>query len=150
MEVAHEKSFVNSLRTVHNIPSIGFVVTLTTEVIWNESQWSSFANDSIPEKYISKIDGKIYDFDPSRKDEAEFKSILRIPNRVTEKVDSLPPMLNFNINVTKEIKDFMRVSFFANNMFRSYPIAQSDRVKSTYYQRNIPFFFGLNLSLKIK
>lgn len=150
MEVAHEKSFVNSLRTVHNIPSIGFVVTLTTEVIWNESQWSSFANDSIPEKYISKIDGKIYDFDPSRKDEAEFKSILRIPNRVTEKVESLPPMLNFNINVTKEIKDFMRVSFFANNMFRSYPIAQSDRVKSTYYQRNIPFFFGLNLSLKIK
>ncbi len=150
MMVTKEKSTVTSLRAVHNIPSIGFVVTLTTEVIWNESSWVVYGNDSIPLKYISKTDGQIYDFDPSRQSEPEFKSIIRPVARTMDIVESLPAMINFNINITKEIKDFLRVSFFANNMFRSYPVAQSDRVKSNYYQRNIPYFFGLNLALKIK
>lgn len=150
MIVEHDKSAVTSLRAVHNIPSIGFVVSLTTEFIWNRSDWTVYGNDSIPVKYISKIDGNIYDFDADRRDEAEFKTLLRPVDRTLEMVESLPPMVNFNINVTKDIKDFLRVSFFANNMFRSYPIAQSDRVKSKYYNENIPFYFGLNLALKIK
>lgn len=150
MEVDYQKSFLTSLRAVHNIPSIGFVVTLTAEVFWNESDWTVYGNDSIPLKYISNADGKIYDFDPARKDEAEFKKIIRPVARTREIVESYAPMVNFNINITKEIKDFLRVSFFANNMFRYYQIAQSDRVKSNYSKRNIPYFFGLNFALKIK
>ncbi|WP_039052653.1 TonB-dependent receptor plug domain-containing protein [Sphingobacterium sp. T2] len=150
MTVLNEKSTVSSLRTIHNIPSIGFVVTLTTEFIWNESDWTTYGNDSIPIKYISKIDGQIYDFDPSRKDESEFKVLLRPVSRTLETVESLPTMVNFNLNLTKEIRDYIRVSFFANNIFRYYQIAQSDRVKSNYYKRNIPYYFGLNLAVKLK
>lgn len=150
MAVEYQKSFLTSLRAVHNIPSIGFVVTLTAEVFWNESDWTVYGNDSIPEKYISKTDGKIYDFDPANVNSAEFQNIIRPVARTNEIVESYSPMVNFNINVTKEIKDFLRVSFFANNMFRYYQIAQSDRVKSNYTTRNIPYFFGLNVALKIK
>src|SRR5690606_11083037 len=149
MMVVHQRSTVTSLRATHNIPKIGLVLTLTTEVNWNEADWTVYGNDSIPVKYISKHDGKLYDFDRSKKDEAEFASLLRPVSRTDEIVESFPTYLNFNLNITKEIKDFMRVSFFANNVFRSYPYSQSDRVKSRYYDRNIPFFFGLNVALKL-
>lgn len=150
MIVSIEKATSTAIRATHNIPSIGLVVTLTAETIWNESDWKLYGNDSIPVKYISKFDGQVYDFDPNRKDEDEFKSIMRRVARPDEVVESLPAFFNFNINITKEIRDFMRVSFFANNMFRSYPMHQSDRVKTDYISRNAsyPFFFGLNLALK--
>lgn len=150
MTVDNDKSTVTTLKTTHNIPSIGFVVTLTTEVIWNESDWKTYGNDSIPSHYISKLDGQVYDFDVARKDEAEFKTLLRPHTRTEEIVESLPPMINFNLNITKEIKDIVRISFFANNAFRSYPVAQSDRINSEYYKRNLPFYFGFNVGLKIK
>ncbi len=152
MEVGYDKALNTSIRATHNIPSIGLVVTLTAEGIWQESDWTVYGNDSIPTNYISKYDGQVYDFDVNKKDEAEFKSIMRKVTRPYEVVESLPSFFNFNINITKEIRDFMRVSFFANNMFRSYPNHRSDRIKTQYISRNAsyPFFFGLNLGLTIK
>lgn len=149
MVVANSQSLVTSLRAVHNIPDIGFVISLTTDFIWSEFGWDSFGNDSIPVKYISKFDGEVRDFDPNRMTEPEFQSLLRPINRITETKETNPLLVNFNINVTKEIKDFVKVSFFANNMFRYYQIVQSDRVKSNYRQRNIPFYFGLKVGVKL-
>lgn len=64
---------------------------------------------------------------------------------------SMPPILCMNINVTKEIRDFMRISFFANNMFRSTPIWESKKNPGSYTRRNAnTFFFGAALSIKIK
>ncbi len=149
MVVANSQSLVTSLRAVHNIPNIGFVISLTTDFIWSEMGWNSFGNDSIPVKYISKHNGQVLDFDPSRMDEPEFKSLLRPVNRITEIKETNPLLVNFNVNVTKEIKEFVKVSFFANNMFRYYQIVQSDRVKNNYRQRNIPFYFGLKVGVKL-
>lgn len=149
MAVRYDKSTVTAIKATHNIAPIGLVVTLTTDIIWNESDRTVYGNDSIPVKYISKYDGLIHDYDVNRKGEEEFNALLRPVVRTLETTESLPAMVNFNINVTKEIRDFMRVSFFANNMFRHYPIAQSDRIKSVYYERNIPFFFGFRVGVKI-
>ena len=41
--------------------------------------------------------------------------------------ESYSPYFCFNLNVTKEISNMLRVSFFANNMFRSYPRRESKR-----------------------
>ncbi len=107
----YDQSAVTTLRATHNIPRLGFVITFTTQVIWNESNWQRYGNDSIPVKYISKEDGQVYDYDYKRKDEPEFKDLLRNVNRLTEITESWPPLVTFNINVTKEISDYMRVSF---------------------------------------
>ncbi|WP_341836771.1 TonB-dependent receptor plug domain-containing protein [Chitinophaga pollutisoli] len=145
----YDQSAVTMLRATHNIPRLGFVVTFTTQVIWNESNYQRFGNDSIPVKYISKEDGQVYDYDVKRKDEPEFKDLLRNVNRITEVKESWPPLVTFNINVSKEIADYMRVSFFANNMFRTYQRAESKRVPGTYEKRGNRFFYGLELSLKL-
>lgn len=141
--------FSTALRATHNIPEIGFVVTLTAETIWNQRDKYEFGNDTIPVYYISKYDGKQYLFDESKKEDPEFKAILR--NREDSKyiTESYPPLMNFNINFTKEISDFMRVSFFANNMFRRYPIVASKRTPGSYIKRNKNFFFGLEVNLLI-
>lgn len=140
---------VTALRVTHNIPDIGFVVTLTAQTIWKESNWYQFGNDSIPVKYIDKTDGKVYDFDASKKEESAFKPLIR---KVSEKdyiKESFSPIFAFNLNVTKEIGSHFRMSFFANNFFRSYPIAEYKRAPGTYKKRNNSFFFGMNLSLTI-
>lgn len=64
---------------------------------------------------------------------------------------SMPPILCININLTKEIRNFMRISFFANNMFRSTPIWESKVYPGKYTRRNAKtFFFGAALSVKIR
>lgn len=150
MQKRNDQEFVTSLRSTHNIPRIGFVVTLTTQVVWNQSNWNKFGNDSIPVKYIDKTTGVVHDFDPARKNEPEFKSLLRPVSTRDYIKESYPPLLAFSLNVTKEIADYMRVSFFANNMFRSYPISESKRNPGTYVSRNGSYFFGLELALTLK
>ncbi len=142
--------FSTALRATHNIPEIGFVVTLTAETIWNERDRYLFGNDTIPIAYISKHDGLQYDFDPAKKDEPEFRSIIRQREDSKYITETFPPLFNFNINLTKDIRDFMRVSFFANNMFRSYPIAESKRHPGKLYKRNKSFFFGLEVNILIR
>jgi len=149
MTARYDRSAVTTVKATHNIPKIGLAITLTADIIWNESDWTVYGNDSIPTHYINKVDGQVHAFNLSDRELPEFKALLRPVARTLEVKDSYPPMVNFNINLTKEIRDFMRISFFANNMFRHYPVAQSDRVRSVYYTRNIPFFFGFKLGVKI-
>ncbi|NJI71997.1 TonB-dependent receptor [Sphingobacterium kitahiroshimense] len=146
---SYEQSMTSTLTTTHNIPKIGFVVTLRTQVIWNEINWNTFGNDSIPIKYISKFDGKVHDFDPAQSENPEFKPLMRNINRLNAIRESFSPLLSFHINISKEIADLGRISFFANNMFRHYQIASSQRIKGYYYKRNVPYYFGMELSFKL-
>lgn len=136
-----------TLRATHNIPGIGFVVTLAAQAVWKDANWYKFGNDTIPVKYISKADGQVYDYDPAQKDVPEFKLLLRQRSDKSYIKESFPPLFSFNMNITKEIGDFVRVSFLANNMFRSYPLAKYKR-SSSYYTRNERFYFGMELALK--
>jgi len=153
-EVNHSTATTTNLRITHNIPRIGFVVTVTAGVKWYERSFTSYRNDSIPVKYISRLDGKVYDVDPSRLGEEEFQAIDRRPmldERRLLRESAMPPLLCINVNLTKEIRNFMRISFFANNMFRSTPIWESDVYPGSYTRRNADtFFFGAALSIKIR
>ena len=149
MSKSNIQRFISSARVTHNIPEIGFVVTLTFQAIWNESQWYSFGNDSIPVKYISKNDGKVYDFDYSKRNDPEFITLLRQVETKKYIKEKYAPAYTFNINLTKEVGDFLRMSFFANNMFRSYPTVTSKREQTVRLSRQQDFFFGLELSLTL-
>ena len=150
MSKYNTEQFVTTLRLTHNIPEIGFVITLTSQAIWKDANWYTMGNDSIPVKFISKNDGLVYDFDPAKKDEPEFTGIIRNVNdkvRIKESLSS--PVFCFNINLTKEIGKHLRLSFFANNLFSSYPKRESKRYPREYLTYNNPFFFGLELGLKL-
>lgn len=151
---SYRQQFATTLRATHNLPQIGFVVTLTAQAVWNQANWKTFGNDTIPVGYIS-LDNKVTMFPAGKYTSTEqvkadgLDYLLQTPNHSHAIKESYNPYFCFNINVTKEISDMLRVSFFANNMFRSYPRMESKRNPGTYNQLNNRFFFGLELSLTL-
>ena len=152
---SYRQQFVTSLRATHNMPQIGFVVTLTAQAIWQQSNWKVFGNDSIPVGYIALEDASVHMFDKGQYTttaqlEADgYGYMLQNPNHSQAVKESYKPYLCFNMNVTKELGERLRVSFFANNMFRSYPRVESKRNPGTYVTLNNRFYFGLELSLTL-
>lgn len=152
---SYRQRFVSTLRATHNLPKLGFVVTLTAQAVWQDANWKTFGNDSIPMGYLSVEDGSVNMFKPGQytttqqfKD-AGLSYLLQTPNHSNAIKESYNPYFCFNLNVTKEIGDMMRVSFFANNMFRSYPRMESKRNPGTFVTMNNRFYFGLELSLTL-
>lgn len=154
-DTSTDENLSTALRITHNIPRIGFVVTLTAETVWKDANWGTYGNDSIPVGFVSIKDGSSHFFEdgkytsPDQLREEGLDYLLRTPGRhplLTK--ESYKPYFCFNINVTKEIGDMMRVSFFANNMFRSYPRRESRRDKGSYTLLNNRFYFGVELALK--
>lgn len=151
---SYRQQFATTLRATHNLPQIGFVVTLTAQAVWNQANWKTFGNNTIPVGYISLNnevtmfpEGKYTSTEQVKADGLDY--LLQNPNHSHAIKESYNPYFCFNMNVTKEISDMFRVSFFANNMFRSYPRMESKRNPGTYTQLNNRFFFGLELSLTL-
>ena len=151
---SYRQQFATTLRATHNLPQIGFVVTLTAQAVWNQANWKTFGNDTIPVGYISLEnevtmfpEGKYTSTEQVKADGLDY--LLQNPSHSQAIKESYSPYFCFNMNVTKEISDMLRVSFFANNMFRSYPRMESKRNPGTYTQMNNRFFFGLELSLTL-
>ena len=57
--INYQQQFVTTLRATHNIPRIGFVVTMTAQAIWQQSNWNTFGNDSIPIGYLALEDASV-------------------------------------------------------------------------------------------
>lgn len=156
----YNERFVTAVRLTHNLPRIGFVVTLTGQTVWKQSNWSRFSGDELPIGYMSREDGKAYwfaDQDIEFADLDDFKAsdygyMYRDANHLSEIRESYHPYFLFNMNVTKEIGNIMRVSFFANNMFRSYPRRKSDRIPGGVLLMNSlnnRYYFGVELQVTL-
>ena len=152
---SYRQQFVTTLRAIHNIPRIGFVVTMTAQAIWQKSDWKTYGNDSIPVGYLALEDASVNMFEPGKYTTAQqmkdagYGYMLQNVSHSNAIKESYSPYFCFNLNVTKEISDMLRVSFFANNMFRSYPRRESKRTPGSYTVLNNRFFFGLELSLTL-
>ena len=151
----YEERLATTLRATHNIPEIGLVVTLSAQAVLQERDWATYGNDSIPVGYIA-LDGKTNWFKGNEFKTAEdlknseYGYMWRSVSHSGAIKQGLDPYFQFNLNVTKEISDMLRVSFFANNMFRSYPKTASKRSLGSYltgYTNR--FFFGLEMSLTL-
>lgn len=146
------EQFLSTLRVTHNIPKIGFVITLTTQANWYSKMWTDYKNDEMFIKYISAADGKVYDFNPAWTDLPEFSYMFdqRDPNR--KKGEKYFTTVVFNLNLSKEIGDFLTASFFVNNMFNSRPLYESKTSPGSYIELNAdaPLFFGFDVKLKIR
>lgn len=150
-----------TFRFTHNIPQIGFVVTLAAQANWFTKTWTEYGNDTMFEKFIAGKDftgadgksykaGEIYDFNPAMKDDPEFSYLFDTPNENRFIKEKYHPYMIFNINVSKEIGDFLTASFFANNIFNTRPLYERKMYPGSYYELGIPTFFGFDLKINIK
>lgn len=146
----HNERLVSTLRIIHNIPSIGFVITATAQINWIDKEWSTFGNDTMLVAYISRADGLVHAFDPSMKTDPEFSYLFSSKSSTRYIAESYFPTVIMNFNLTKEIGETLKASFYANNMFNVRPLYESKRSPGSFTRLNIPMYFGFELALKIK
>ncbi|MDD2293540.1 MAG: TonB-dependent receptor [Bacteroidales bacterium] len=148
----HKDRFVSTLRITHNIPELGFVITLATQVNWMEKFWTEYGNDTMFMQYISYKDGKVYTFDPSKKNDPEFAYMFDAVSENRFIVEEYFPTVTFNLNISKEIGDKLTASFFANNMFNNRPLYESKANPGSFTEllSDNKLFFGFDLKINIK
>lgn len=145
----YEKA-LTTLRATHNIPEIGFVVTLTTQFSIFTRNWTEYHLDEYPQLYISNADGKVYEFTAEMAADSDNAYMIgqRSPTRfITSKTKSF---VAFNLNISKEVRDFMTASFYVNNIFNTRPLDPSELSKGAFTELGNPMYFGFELKIKIK
>ncbi len=145
----HYEKSVTTLRTTHNLPSIGFVVTLSTQLNLYTRSWSRYHNDEHPQLYISNDDGKVYTFTDEMAADTAYAYMTGQRSESRFIVSKTKSTVVFNLNVSKEIGDFLTASFYVNNLFNSRPLDPSEITKGAYTELNNPMYFGFELKLKL-
>lgn len=150
VSVSHYEKFLTTLRITHNIPAIGFAVTLTSQLDAYTKSWNTFADNEYPKFYISKDDGNVYEFTEAMLKDPAYNYMYDILTEGRFIVGRTGPALAFNINISKEIKNFITASFYVNNFLNSRPLDPSEYSKGAYFELNNPMYFGFEIKLKIQ
>ena len=150
MTKSYSESALTTLRLTHNIPSIGFVVTLSSQLNIYEKSWADYTDDEIPSRYISVEDGKVYPFTAAMAEDPDFRYMLdqRSPTRFA--VETHKAFVLFNLNVSKGIRDFITASFYVNNLFNFRPLDPSEVTMGAFTELGIPMYFGFEMKFKFK
>lgn len=135
-----------TLRAIHSIPEIGFVVSVAFQGIWLDTQEYLNTDNIHPVGYLKASDLSyvpVRDGDPISSDIQ--KQIL--DSRLIKETHK--PLTLFNLRLTKEIGEAMGFTFFLNNVFRNNPLEESKRNPGSYSSsRNPDQFFGLEAWFK--
>lgn len=143
--------FLTTLRTVHQIPEIRLLVTLTAQTIWSDkNKYLNYTNR--PYGVIDVLKGN--DGSVRMLSASEIAAIPETSGLYLSvsddyyKEESWKPLWLFNTKVTKEFGMNYGFSFYVNNITNSRPYVQSKRNPTQYEKRNIPIFFGSELTIK--
>lgn len=150
MRKYHSERLAAALRLTHNIPALGLAATLTTHIDIYTKDWAEHKDDEIPQYYISNKDGMVHKFTKAMAESPEFRYMLeqRSPSRFI--VERSRSTLVFNLNVSKEIRDFLTASFYVNNVFNHRPLDPSEITQGAFSELNNPMYFGIELKFKLK
>ncbi|WP_258862574.1 hypothetical protein [Sphingobacterium spiritivorum] len=148
-----QQRFVTTLRAVHNIPELRFIISASAQTIWKDQH--KFVNySSIPTGYIpvgqAGSTAQIINFTEAERNaitEADRDIYLSL-NDGYYKSESWKPLWLFNVKLTKEFANNMGFSFYSNNVFNHRPLEASSRYPQEYSKRNIPMFYGTEISIK--
>lgn len=143
----HETS-MTTFRTTHNIPQIGFVITLAAQAHWYGRSWATYKNDEMLSGYLSYKDGKYHDFNPAMKDDPEFSYLFENFSENRFIVEKTGSYIIFNLNLTKEIGEAFTASFYVNNIFNTRHLDRSES-SGIIVEHGIPVYFGFEFKVKI-
>ena len=116
-------------------------------------------NDSIFVSYISYEDGKVHNLTEIQMKELankqgstydELEYMLNAKSAVRHIAESYFPTFTFNLNLTKEIGELMKASFYVNNMFNTRPKYEKKQSPGSYVRLNVPIYFGFEFTVTIK
>lgn len=145
------EQFVSTIRAIHHVPELRLIVSLTAQTVWmDKNRYLNYT--SRPYAVIPMVEGgagNMVELTP-----AEIAAIpetsgiyLSIADNYY-KEESWKPLWLFNMKLTKEFGKNYGFSFYVNNITNSQPLRSSTRYPDQYEKRNIPIFFGSELTFK--
>ena len=157
-----------------HIPKLRMVTSLTGMLIWmdksieswkdengqelayalgdnNEKQHGNFTGDGFV--YVDPIgfrdlDGNYHSWEDNYSFEAPYNFMIKQYMSYNYKEVSNPFTWQINLKLTKEIGNWAKLSFFANNLFNHRPL-QLDLRSGYYERRNQSAYFGAELKLTL-
>lgn len=132
---------VSTFKIIHHIPELKFIVSLTMQVSLFDKYKNIIASNK-PEYYIDNLGNKkiISDSDEELKNYFDREKFIYKTN--------MPSLFVFNLNISKELKNDSRISFFINNMFMHNPIYKADNGGGIRL-RNPRYYYGSEITIKI-
>jgi len=164
----HTERFLTTLRAIHHIPRIGMMISVPIEIMWHTSTWERIQNEvNTIGQYISYKDGKLYDFTPEMYEKAIVGTQVGNPpdefspffvtykpegfDRIYETPTAYKPYCFANVHITKEINNFIRMSFYANNLLNISPLRESNRYPGRLVRMGVAgLYIGLDLVITIR
>lgn len=138
--------FSTNLRMIHNIPRISFVLSLSVQTIWNESNKFLGLDNTTPIGYLDvRQNLKYVALNPGDAIPEDIQRRIPENQKIT---DSYGPLWLFNLRLTKEIKNRFGFTFFLNNLFTNQPLEESKRNPGNFITRNPSQFFGVEAWMK--
>ncbi len=122
----------------HHISEIGLLMSFTAEHFLRSAVYSS-VDDIYPVGYIDG-NGNRYSIPASDRANSEYTSLFLDPNSTQDRIT--PLYNNFHFRLTKEMKNNISISLYANNFLNYRPAVT---VNGNRKRRNEPISFGANL-----
>lgn len=135
----------SNLRIIHNIPKIGFVVSLSVQTIWKDTHQYLGLENKYPIGYLSASNLDYVALLPGAPYNDDIQRQVLVSREITESYD---PLWLVNLRLTKEIKRFGGFAFFVNNLLKNNLQEESKRNPGNYTSRNPEQFFGAEIWFK--
>jgi hypothetical protein len=135
-----------TLRTVTHVPKLRMVFSGTFQMLWYDSYY--FPEFDEAPMYLVYVDGSTKPFTPEMRKNPDFIRFVNLKNSNYYLKEVMPPLLQSNFRLSKEIYDKMKLSFFVNNIVNYRPQYEYKRAGS-YVRRNPSVYFGAELKVML-
>lgn len=135
-----------NLRMVTQIPKLRMILSTTAQMIWYEMYYFPEYDES--PMHLVFPDGSTKVFTSEMRTDPDYIRFVdtKSPNYYLREV--MPPLLQTNFRLSKEICDKIKLSFYVNNLVNYRPEYESQRAGS-FIRRNPSVYFGAEIKLML-
>ena len=133
-----------NLRMVTQIPKLRMIFSTTVQMIWYDMYYyPEFDEAPI---YLTYADGSTKEFTQEMRTNLAYKHFVIPKNPNLSLREVMPPLLQTNFRLSKEILENMKLSFYVNNFLNYRPEYESQRAGS-FIRRNPSVYFGAEIKV---
>lgn len=145
------EQFISTIRAIHHVPELRLIVSLTAQTVWKDNnRYLNYSSRPYGVIHIAEGGaGAVQALSP-----AEIAAIPETSGLYLSiedgyyREESWKALWLFNMKLTKEFGKNYGFSFYVNNITNNRPLQRNSRYPDQFNKRNIPVFFGSELTLK--
>jgi len=135
-----------NLRMVTQIPRLRMILSTTVQMIWYDMYY--FPEYDETPTYLVYSDGSTKEFTSEMRTNPTYKNFVISKNQSFYLREVMPPLLQTNFRLSKEILDKVRLSFYVNNLMNYRPEYEFKRAGS-FIRRNPSVYFGAEIKVML-